>query len=429
MADTKITSLGEDTTPADGDFIVTVDVSDTTMSVNGTDKKVQLSNAVTKTRVGLSSVTNDAQLKIASNLSDLNNASTARTNLGLAIGTDVQAHDTDLDTIAGLTATTDNFMVAASSAWASRTPTQARTSLGLGAVALLSSVDLTSNVTGTLPVANGGTGRATSTTAYGLLAAGTTATGAHQTLATGSSGNILKSNGAGALPTFQAGAASDVGLGNVTNNAQYYPSGTDVAVADGGTGSSTAAGARTNLGLVIGTDVEAHDTDLTTIGGLSPSNDDVIQRKAGAWANRTMAQLAADLKVSIGSSLFPIGSYYMNETDSTNPGTLLGFGTWTAVTDKMIMAVGSTYLASTTGGSDSHTHILSSNGQAKIASTGSGLFMFRVGTGFTPSRIATVSGDASNTTPQSVSAGLQGTTDAQTTLPPYQTAYVWKRTA
>lgn len=40
-------------------------------------------HAVTKTQVGLSAVTNDAQLKIASNLSDLNNAGTARTNLGL----------------------------------------------------------------------------------------------------------------------------------------------------------------------------------------------------------------------------------------------------------------------------------------------------------------------------------------------------------
>jgi hypothetical protein len=51
-------------------------------------------------------------------------------------------------------------------------------------------------------VAQGGTGRATSTTAYGLIAAGTTATGAQQTLATGSAGQILRSGGSGALPVF-----------------------------------------------------------------------------------------------------------------------------------------------------------------------------------------------------------------------------------
>jgi len=39
---------------------------------------------------------------------------------------------------------------------------------------------------------------------------------------------------------------------------------TDITVADGGTGASTAANARTNLGLVIGTNVQAWDTDLDT---------------------------------------------------------------------------------------------------------------------------------------------------------------------
>lgn len=37
------------------------------------------------------------------------------------------------------------------------------------------------------------------------------------------------------------------------------------------------------------------DSDLTAIAAIAPANDDVIQRKAGAWINRTIAQLKADL--------------------------------------------------------------------------------------------------------------------------------------
>ena len=63
-------------------------------------------------------------------------------------------------------------------------------------------------ITGTLnlPLAvdQGGSGR-TSATAYGVLCGGTTSTGAQQSIASvGTSGQVLTSNGAGALPTFQS---------------------------------------------------------------------------------------------------------------------------------------------------------------------------------------------------------------------------------
>jgi hypothetical protein len=40
------------------------------------------------------------------------------------------------------------------------------------------------------------------------------------------------------------------------------------------------------------------DSDLTTIAGLTPTNNDILQYKSGAWANRTLAQLKTDLALS-----------------------------------------------------------------------------------------------------------------------------------
>ena len=48
---------------------------------------------------------------------------------------------------------------------------------------------------------------------------------------------------------------------------------TGLPVAGGGTGATTASGARTNLGVAIGTDVQAYDADLTTWAGVTPDRD------------------------------------------------------------------------------------------------------------------------------------------------------------
>ena len=61
-------------------------------------------------------------------------------------------------------------------------------------------------------------------------------------------------------------ASSLTSVGTLTSGVW---SATDIAVSHGGTGSSTASGARTNLGLVIGTDVEPHSDQLTELATMN----------------------------------------------------------------------------------------------------------------------------------------------------------------
>ncbi len=56
---------------------------------------------------------------------------------------------------------------------------------------------------------------------------------------------------------------------------------------------NTAADAR--ITAATGVSVQGYDADLQAIGALTPTNDDILQRKAGAWTNRTIAQYKTDL--------------------------------------------------------------------------------------------------------------------------------------
>ncbi len=59
--------------------------------------------------------------------------------------------------------------------------------------------------------------------------------------------------------------------------------GTEIGVLYGGTGTSTAAGARTNLGLAIGSDIQGYDADLTDLAGIARQVGDLIIGGSSAW--------------------------------------------------------------------------------------------------------------------------------------------------
>lgn len=77
---------------------------------------------------------------------------------------------------------------------------------------------------------------------------------------------------------------------------------TPVTVAYGGTGATTAANARANLGVAIGSNVQAWDADLDCLAALSTSGI-AARTGAGTCATRTVTAPAAGITVSNGDGV------------------------------------------------------------------------------------------------------------------------------
>lgn len=111
---------------------------------------------------------------------------------------------------------------------------------------------------------------------------------------------------------------------------------TALAVAQGGTGATTDSGARTNLGLVIGTNVQAYDADLTALGGLAKTDGNIIVGDGSTW----VAESGATARTSLG-----LGSIATQDSSSV---TITG-GSITGITD-LAVADGGTGQGSYTDG-------------------------------------------------------------------------------
>lgn len=128
-------------------------------------------------------------------------------------------------------------------------------------------------------VADGGTGRSTGTTAYALIATGTTATGAQQTLAAGATTEILVGGGTSALPvwTTATGSGAPVRATSPTLTTPVLGAATGTSIA---TTSFLVAGHTTTVATVAGSGgaatplVESHATDGGgAVGAYRWSND------------------------------------------------------------------------------------------------------------------------------------------------------------
>jgi hypothetical protein len=138
-------------------------------------------------------------------------------------------------------------------------------------------------------------------------------------------------------------------------------------------------------------------------------------------------------------ALYPVGTVYTNATSSTNPATLLGFGTWTAFgAGKVMIGLDSgdatfSTVGNTGGSKDaivvSHTHTATvtdpghthtdTGAQQTDSSSGSNNTQTFNGSHNT----------GSATTGISVAISTTGSSATNANLPPYVVVYLWKRTA
>jgi hypothetical protein len=179
-------------------------------------------------------------------------------------------------------------------------------------------------------------------------------------------------------------------------------------------------------------------TGTTTLTGVATAptpavgdNSTKIATTAFVQGNTTSAVQAA----------YPVGSIYMNASNSTNPATLLGFGTWSALgAGQMLLGNGGGYTAGSTGGSatttlstanlPAHSHSITDPGHTH---TNNAITDITVSSGIPDAypgstyalRTATINSAFTGIT----TTNNTGSGTAVTTISPYLVVYMWQRTA
>ena len=128
------------------------------------------------------------------------------------------------------------------------------------------------------------------------------------------------------------------------------------------------------------------------------------------------------------AALHPVGSIYINATSSTNPATLLGFGTWTAFgAGRVMVGLDSSDSdfneAEETGGSKTHTLTTDEIPAHTHSYNDNKSYLTGIVADGTNDNAHTTNVDLARTT------GSTGGGNAHNNLQPYVVVYMWKRTA
>jgi len=199
------------------------------------------------------------------------------------------------------------------------------------------------------------------------------------------------------------------------------------------------------LKIVKGTEIDTEfnniQTAIATKADLASPTFTGTPLAPTASTSTTTTQIATTAFVqAVAQTLFPVGAIY-TATVSTNPATLLGFGTWTAFgAGRVLIGNGGGFSAGATGGSAdaitvSHTHTATSTDSGHThtyAGNVSQTTLGFAGGGGDPSiGVPLKSGSTTNSGSASITTTVASTGSSGTNanLQPYIVVYIWNRTA
>ena len=298
-------------------------------------------------------------------------AAAARNQLGVVIGTDVQAHDNTLDTIAALTATDGAFIIGDGNDFVLESGATARTSLGLGSMAVKNSIDISSDTNLTAGTGLALTGDALTTEDAEInhdallnfeanehidWTADQGGTNIHagnytdtNTTYTVGDGGLTQKNFTTALNTKLTGIEASADVTDTANVVGALTAGTNVQIAADGTISSTDTTTNTQLstaqvrsklsgagavsynsttGVITGTDTNT--TYSVQDGELSQNNfTDTDHSKLDAIEASADVTDTANVKSSLNASLGGSATFGDSSDTITFPGSITVAGTTT----------------------------------------------------------------------------------------------------
>jgi hypothetical protein len=199
-----------------------------------------------------------------------------------------------------------------------------------------------------------------------------------------------------------------------------------------------------NIATAVATKADLVSPTFTGTPALPTGTTAVTQTATDDTTKLATTAFVQDVAAAVKEALFPVGSIYTNATNSTNPGTLLGFGTWTAFGAGRV-PVGFDAAdplfdtAEETGGSKnaivvSHTHTGSTNTTGAHTHTTEAVWAatpnsngWQGGPAVAAERTTTTASAGSHS--HTVTTNSTGSSGTNANLQPYITVYLWKRTA